>query len=198
MSASSASPSGEVAAGQREPQPRQRLADLEAGRAAQRPGELDAPCGPSPSPPRALVAAAGELVGRPARQVDAVGRVGSTVATRLPYIDSARNGRIGASIRASADERLVERREGRVAVGARRSLRENRRRDRRRYQVDRSSMIRRDQRAGRADGVVVGAGGASTVAASAGRARQDPAIEDRPLADRRRRLAPGVQPASRA
>jgi hypothetical protein len=66
--------------------------------------------------------------------------------TRFPYIDSARNGSSGATIRAS-DTSAVWNVAKAAARSAESSLREKRFRDRRRYHVERSSMnveMRRD------------------------------------------------------
>ncbi len=58
---------GEVAAGQREPHPGERLADLEAGVPAQGPGQLDGPPGGGHRAFERLVAETGQL-GRSARR----------------------------------------------------------------------------------------------------------------------------------
>ena len=141
--------------GQREPGRRERLAGLEAGAAAQRPGQVDGAAGRSPSPPRApRRGARASSARRPAREVDAVGRVGRR-RSRRGSRTSTRRGTAG-SARASGPPRRAPRGASRTPRPGRpgRRDRENRRRDRRRYQVDRSSMKRR-QRAGRADGVEV-------------------------------------------
>ena len=129
-----------VAAGQGEPQPGQRLADPDAGRARAASGPARPPSGSSPSPARAprrgrrrARPPASASGGREFGRLGETGRRGSRTSTRV------RNGRIGAAIRLSATSAAW-----RVANAASRSaassFREQRSRERRRYQVERSSM----------------------------------------------------------
>ena len=189
----------EVAAGQREPQPGERLADADAGRCRAASGPARRPSGPSPSPSsRASIAKRRELVGRPAGQVDGV---------RRGVVD----GRDEVAVHRLRQERQERReRSGRrdtsaawsvanaAARSAASSFRENRFRERRRYQVERSSM-NVEIAASRPTRVVVGEPrprrrrrGRPPATGSSG-----PSAVARRAAARASRSEPGVQPASR-
>ena len=117
-SSSSASRSASVAPGQREPQAGERLADLEPGLAAQRARQVDGPPRHVHRRLERLVAQRRELGGRPRGQVHAVGCLRDLPDDEVAVDrvgQEREDRRDGARER---DERCVERRERRIAVGA--------------------------------------------------------------------------------
>ena len=178
---------------------RERLADPDAGLAAQRPGQVD---GPADDGHRRLERARRGTRARSRGRPGASGgrcRARRARPTATRFRTARRPGTAGSARASGAGATSAAWSVANAASwSAGRSERENRRRDRRRYQVDRSSMNAR-QRPGRAERRRRRARRVLHRGRGAGRARQDPAVED--AAARRRAAAPstaGVQPASRA
>ncbi len=106
----------QAAIGQGQPGPCQRLAGPDPRRAAQRPGQVDGVLGHGHGRLEPRVAMVGQLVRRPAGQVDAVGRVGQ-VGREVPVHRLGHEREDRGEHPRRGEHRLVERRERPGAIG---------------------------------------------------------------------------------
>ena len=104
--------------GERDPDLCEGLAGLEAGRPAQRPGQLDRPLGAGHRAFQVRVAVTAEVTARPAGQVHAVGFLGLDGGHEVPVHDLGEERQDRGEHPGRGDEGLVQRRECRRPVGA--------------------------------------------------------------------------------